>query len=146
MAKVSVYLSFTDSTEKAFAFYKTVFGTEYVAEPSRYGDMPQMEGMPEPSAEFKRLILNVQLPIMDGTLLMGSDIPAEMGNLIAGNNVQICLHPDSREEADRLYGALAEGGEARMPLQDQFWGDYYGELTDKFGIQWLVAYTPSKEA
>ncbi|MGI8486376.1 MAG: VOC family protein [Thermomicrobiales bacterium] len=144
MSKVSVYLNFTDSTEAAFSFYKTVFGTEYLGEPSRYGDMPTEEGSPEPSEDFKRLILNVQLPIMDGTLLMGSDAPTEMGfGLKMGNNVQICLHPDSREEADRLYAALAEGGEARMPLQDQFWGDYYGELADKFGVVWLVAHTPS---
>ncbi len=144
MAKVSTYLHFTDRTEAAFEFYKTVFGTEYVAEPSRYGDVPPMEGMPSLPEENKRLIMNVQLPIADGYLLMGSDIPAEMGfNLITGNNVQVCLHPDSREEADRLYAALADGGEARMPLADQFWGDYYGELTDKFGILWLVAYTPS---
>ncbi len=146
MSKVSVYLNFTDSTEAAFEFYKTVFGTEYVGEAARYGDMPTEEGAPEPSDDFKRLILNVQLPIMDGTLLMGSDVPAEMGNLITGNKVQICLHPDSREEADQLYGALAEGGEARMPMADQFWGDYYGELMDKFGIHWMVAYTPGNEA
>lgn len=144
MAKVSTYLHFTDRTEAAFEFYKTVFGTEYVAEPSRYGDMPPMEGMPSLPEENKRLILNVQLPIMDGYLLMGSDVPAGMGfDLKTGNNVQICLHPDSRDEADRLYAALAEGGEAWMPLADQFWGDYYGELTDKFGVPWLVAYTPS---
>ncbi|MGC4192152.1 MAG: VOC family protein [Thermomicrobiales bacterium] len=62
--------------------------------------------------------------------------------MVKGNNVQICLHPDSRKEADRLYNALSDGGKADMPMADQFWGDYYGELTDKFGIKWLVAFTP----
>jgi PhnB protein len=143
MAKVSTYLNFTDSTEDAFEFYKTVFGTEYVAVPARYGDMPPMEGMPSLPEENKRLILNVQLPILGGNLLMGSDAPADMGfDLKTGNNVQICLHADSREDADRLFGALAEGGAAKTPMADQFWGDYYGELTDKFGILWMVTHTP----
>ena len=55
-----------------------------------------------------------------------------------GTNVQIGLHADSREEADAVYAALSAGGNAQMPMADQFWGDYYGELTDKFGIVWLV--------
>lgn len=143
MAKVSTYLNFSDSTEQAFEFYKTVFGTEYVAEPTRYGDMPPMDGMQPPSDELKRLILNVQLPILGGNLLMGSDAPAEMGfDLKTGNNVQICLHVDSRDDADRLFAALADGGVARMPMADAFWGDYYGELADKFGILWLITHTP----
>lgn len=138
--KVSVYLNFTDRTEEAFGFYKSIFGTEYAREPARYGDMPGV------ADEFRNLILNVQLPIADGYLLMGSDVPEGVGmggELKMGNNVQICLHPDTREDADRLYAALAEGGNAHMPLADQFWGDYYGELIDKFGINWLVAHTPS---
>lgn len=138
--KVSVYLNFIDRTEEAFAFYKSIFGTEYVREPARYGDMPGV------ADNLRNLIMNIQLPIAEGYLLMGSDIPEGVGmghDLKMGNNVQICLHPDSREEADRLYTALAEGGEARMPLADQFWGDYYGELSDKFGVLWLVNHTPS---
>ena len=136
--KVSVYLNFANSTEEAFAFYKSIFGTEYAREPARYGDMPGV------ADDLRELILNIQLPIADGYLLMGSDVPDAMGfDLKVGNNVQICLHPDTREEADRLYAALAEGGNAHMPLGDQFWGDYYGELVDKFGITWLVSHTPS---
>lgn len=51
----------------------------------------------------------------------------------------MCLCPkDSRSEADALYTALAAGGEAKQPMHEAFWGDYYGDLTDKFGIQWMI--------
>ena len=143
MAKVSTYLTFTNQTGPAFAFYKEVFGTEYVSEPARYGSMDTGEGAEPMPAEMADLILNVQLPILGGHLLMGSDAhPMYSPELVVGNNIAPTLHTDSREQADTLYAALSKGGEARMPLADQFWGDYYGELTDPFGIQWNIVYTP----
>lgn len=84
--------------------------------------------------------MNVQLPITGGLMLMATDIPASMGMpLTVGNNFSIGVHPDSREEADRLFAALTEGGEVGMPMQDMFWGDYYGNLTDTYGVQWYIA-------
>ncbi|MGC4192153.1 MAG: hypothetical protein QM589_13450 [Thermomicrobiales bacterium] len=74
MAKVSTYLTFTGDCDPAFAYYKGVFGTEYVEEPSRYGDMPPSEGMPDLAEDERDLILNIQLPILGGHLLMGSDV------------------------------------------------------------------------
>ncbi len=86
--------------------------------------------------------MNVQLPITGGHLLMGTDSVAELGHeLKPGNNVYIVVHPDSREEADRLYAELGEGGTLHMPMADQFWGDYFGDLTDKYGTQWMISYT-----
>ena len=121
MAHVTTYLNFVDSTEAAFEFYRQVFGTEYAGPVMRYGDLPPHEGMPELDAATKRLILNVQLPILGGHLLMGSDVPGAMGmSLTPGDNVQITLHPDSRAEADRLFAALSEGGTVQMPLQEMF--------------------------
>ncbi|MGB3327709.1 MAG: VOC family protein [Thermomicrobiales bacterium] len=144
MAKVSTYLTFTDQAEAAFTRYKEVFGTEFVSEPARYGSMPAGEGEEPVPAEIANLIMNVQLPILGGHLLMGSDVPPMYASgLVVGTNVQPTLHPDSREQADALYAALSEGGEARMPMGDQFWGDYYGELTDPFGIQWNIVYSPA---
>lgn len=143
MADVSVYLYFVDQTEAAFAFYKGVFGTDYVVEPMRYGMMPGGEGGPELPDEIKDLIANVQLPILGGHVLMGSDSPALFGNnMVVGNNVQICLRPDSREEADALFAALVDGGTVDKAMEDQIWGDYYGELADKWGIKWIIAQTP----
>lgn len=141
MATVSTYLTFTGDCGPAFEHYKSIFGTEYVSDPALYGSMPAGDGMGEIDPNH---ILNVQLPTLGGHLLMGSDVPPVWyDGVIKGNNVQICLHPDTRDEADRLYGALSDGGKADMPMADQFWGDYYGELTDKFGIKWLIAHTPA---
>ena len=135
MASVSTYLNFERSTEEAFNFYKSVFGTEFVGEIMRHGDVPGAEL----SDEDKQLVMNVALPILGGHILMASDIPESMGmETKQGNNVNIGLHPDTRTEADALYAALSEGGTPGTPMQEMFWGDYYGDLVDKFGIHWLI--------
>ena len=139
MAQTSTYLNFARETEAAFTFDKSVFGTEFVNGMMRHRDVPLPEGHPGPSDADKDLIINVQLPILGGHLLMGTDAPESMGfTLNQGNNVSICLQPDTRAEADRLYAALSEGGSSDMPLQDMFWGDYFGSLVDKFGIHWMI--------
>lgn len=145
VAHTSTYLNFTNETEAAFTFYKSVFGTEYVNGIMRMGDIPPMEGMPAPSDDIRDLVINVQLPITGGHLLMGTDVPEGMGFTVdKGNNISISLHPDSRAEADRLFAALSEGGIVKMAMCEQFWGDYYGALVDKFGIHWMID-TASKE-
>ena len=138
MASVSTYLNFANSTEEAFNFYKTVFGTDYVGQFMRFGDMPPMEGQPPLSAEDRNLVMHCSLPILAGHLIMGTDAPESMGfHLKQGNNVYINLEPDTRTETDRLFKALGEGGTVEMALQEQFWGDYYGSLKDRFGVQWM---------
>ncbi len=142
MATVSTYLNFDRRTEEAFNFYKSVFGTEFVGGIARFGDVPVDEGQPAMSDDDKRLIANVQLPILGGHLLMGTDAPESMGmQLNQGNNVYICLDPDTRAEADSLFAALSEGGTVQMPMEDAFWGDYFGSLVDKFGVQWMINFT-----
>jgi PhnB protein len=142
MAQVSTYLNFNGTTEEAFNFYKSVFGTEFVGGIARMGDAPPQEGMPPLSEADKKLVMNVQLPILGGHLLMGTDAPESMGfHLNQGNNVYICLDPDSRADSDRLFAALSEGGKVEMPLADQFWGDYFGSWVDKFGVQWMINHT-----
>jgi PhnB protein len=139
MAATSTYLNFARSTEEAFNFYKSVFGTEFVNGIMRHGDVPLPEGAPALSDEDKRLIINVQLPILGGHMLMGTDIPESMGlTLNQGNNVYICLDPDTRADADRLFAALSAGGTVQEPLQEMFWGDYFGTLVDRFGVQWMI--------
>jgi PhnB protein len=138
MARVSTYLNFARNTEEAFSFYKSVFGTEFVDGISRMGEVPPQEGQPELSEEDKNLVMNVQLPTLAGHMLMGTDAPESMGfNVNQGNNVYINLEPDTRRETDELFKALSEGGKVEMPLQDMFWGDYFGSLIDKFGVQWM---------
>ncbi|MGC4192151.1 MAG: VOC family protein [Thermomicrobiales bacterium] len=139
MTTVSIYLNFENAAEEAFAFYRQVFGTELAYPPFRYSDAPAGEDWPPVPDEQKNLIMNIAMPLAGGVTLMGADVGEGMGfTHTVGNNVQIGLHPETREEADRLYAALSEGGDARMPMADQFWGDYYGELVDQFGIVWLI--------
>ena len=118
MGRTSTYLNFARNTEEAFTFYKSVFGTEFVNEISRFSDVPAQEGQPEMSEADKNLVMNVQLPILGGHVLMGTDAPESMGfQLNQGNNVYICLDPDTRAEADRLFAALSAGGEVEMAMQ-----------------------------
>jgi PhnB protein len=139
VAQTSTYLNFNRTTEAAFNFYKSVFGTEFVNGISRHRDVPVPEGQPGPSDADKDLVINVQLPILGGHLLMGTDAPESMGFKVnQGNNVYICLDPDTRAEADSLFGALSDGGKVEMPLMDMFWGDYFGTLVDQFGVQWMI--------
>ena len=145
MASVSTYLNFAGQTEEAFEFYKSVFGTEYDNGIMRFGDMPPGEGQPEIPEEEKNLVLNVGMRITGGHVLMGSDVPPSMSNgFVMGTNTYICLMPDSRTEADRLFAALSEGGEVEMAMNEEFWGDYFGSFKDKFGVQWMVS-TSAKE-
>lgn len=140
MTRIYTYLNFAGQAEDAFTFYKSVFGTEFDGSISRFGDAPPAEGMPELSDADKQLVLNVQLPIGGGYQLMGSDVPSAMGgqSLNKGNNFYIGIQTDTREEADTLFAALAEGGKVEMALADMFWGDYFGSFADKFGIQWMI--------
>jgi PhnB protein len=140
MARTSIYLNFPGNTEDAFIFYKSVFGGEFGNDGiARFGDMPNMEGAPPMNDVLKSMIVHVELEIIGGLILMGTDAPEEMGfSVIQGNNVSINLEPDTREEADRLFNALSDGGIILQPLQEMFWGAYYGHLQDKFGIYWMV--------
>lgn len=139
MAQTSTYLNFERTCEAAFEFYKQAFGTEYPWPIARYGAMPTPEGAPGLNPEDQNLVMNIALPIMGGHLLMGSDVPAFTGQtLTEGNRYSVCLMPDSRGEADAIFAALSAGGQVFQPMHEAFWGDYYGEFKDKFGISWMI--------
>ncbi len=140
MARVSIYLNFPGNTEEAFNFYKSVFKTEFSgAGVQRFGDLPPAEEQPPLSEEDKKLILHIELPLLGGHVLMGSDAPESMGFKVNfGNNYYINLEPDTRAETKRLFDALSEEGVISMPLQDMFWGAYFGSCTDQFGVNWMV--------
>jgi PhnB protein len=139
MARVCTYLNFARQTEEAFRFYKTVFGTEFVGGGMmRFGDLPPQEGAPPLAEEDRMLVMHVSLPILGGHVLMGTDAPDSMGfSIHKGNQIHIQLEPDSKEDADRIFAALSEGGTVEMPMGDMFWG-YFGSLSDRFGIQWMI--------
>ena len=138
---VHPYLNFPGNTEEAFNFYKSVFGGEFTVL-QRFKDIPGDN--PTPPA-LANQIMHVSLPIAPGYILMGTDAPAEMGfNLTFGNNCHISLSPDSREETERIFNGLSAGGKVEMPLQDMFWGAYFGSFADKFGVQWMVNHENKK--
>lgn len=139
MARVSTYLNFSNRTEEAFNFYKSVFGTEFNGPGIlRFSEIPSQEGMPPMGEDMKNLVMHVELPITGGHVLMGTDAPAEMGFSVSfGNNIYINLEPDTREDTKRLFDTLAAGGKVEMELQEMFWGAYYGSCSDQFGVRWM---------
>jgi PhnB protein len=146
MASVSTYLNFPGNTEAAFEFYRSVFGGQFQAPGlQRMSAVPPAPGQPPMPEAAKNLVLHVALPILGGHVLHGTDADGSMGfTLTFGNNVHVNLHPDTRAEADRLFKALSAGGKVDMPLQEMFWGDYFGSFTDQFGLKWMIN-TSSKE-
>lgn len=138
MSRVSTYLNFDKKTEEAFLFYKKVFKTEFIGGISRMSDAPAPEGK-ELSDEEKNLVMHVELPILAGHVLMGTDAPESMGFKVSpGTTMYINLEPDTLAETQRLYDELSQGGTIQMPLQKMFWGDHFASFTDKFGISWMM--------
>jgi PhnB protein len=141
MARVSTYLNFQGKTEEALGLYSEVFGTE-LTWMSRYSDMPAA-GPGELTADEQNLVLHAEMPITAGHVLMATDMLRSMGQETRiGNNTTICVEVDSREEADRLYAGLSEGGSEGSPMADMPWGAYWGVILDRYGIRWMVTHRP----
>jgi PhnB protein len=137
MATVNSYLTFDGTCEKAFIFYKAVFGGEF-AYIGKYKDMPAADGSYCPPEDGEK-IMHVSLPISKETILMGSDSSASFGQVtVMGNNISISVNADSEEEANRFFAGLSNGGIIKMPMNKTFWGAYFGMFTDKFGIHWMI--------
>ena len=141
--KLNPYLNFDGTAEQAMNFYKSVFGGEFSGNGiMKMSEAPGTEKLPE---NERNRVMHVSLPIGNGEMLMASDIVPSMGHkLTQGNGNYICIAPDSKQEADRLFKGLSEGGMVEMPLQDQFWGDYFGSFKDKFGVYWMINYSPNR--
>ena len=145
MATINPYLTFNGNCEEAFLFYKSVFGGEfpYIG---RFGEMPPAEDCPPMSPEAANLIMHVSLPIGKETFLYGSDASEAFGAAaVIGNNFSISINADSRGEADRLFHGLSAGGKVTMPMENTFWGAYFGMFADKFGINWMVNFDEAPE-
>jgi PhnB protein len=136
MQLVHFYLNFPGTTEEAFRFYATVFGTKIVAMQT-FGDAPWANA-PESA---KKKVMHAQLPITEAVHLMGSDAVEGFGPpLKAGNNFSISIVGKDKAEADRAFAALSgQGGSVDMPLANAPWGPYFGMCTDRFGVRWMVS-------
>ncbi len=140
MQAVSVYLTFKGNAEEAFNFYQQALGGNL--ETHRFKDMPEGDKLPEAD---QNKVMHTSLTLPNGQIIMASDtiesIPeCRSQELVAGNNFTISITPENEAEADKLFAALSAGGTISMPLQKTFWNAYFGMLTDKFGIQWMVNY------
>jgi len=138
MVIMNTYLNFPGTTEEAFNFYKSVFGGDFAGEINRFKDTPDGEKLP---AADQNKVMHIALPVGEHNMLMGTDILESTGqSLTMGNNMHLSLHPDSKGEAEKLFAGLSAGGDISMPFQKMFWGDWYGQFTDKYGVHWMINY------
>ncbi len=143
MATTNTYLNFNGNCEDAFNFYKSVFGGEFTYI-GRFGEMPESEDYKLAEAD-KNKVMHVSLPI-GSSILMGSDCGGDWAPTFKqGNNFSVSISAESKEEADKIFDALSEGGKITMPLENTFWGDYFGMLTDKFGINWMMSFNEQQK-
>lgn len=143
MTTINVYLTFDGNCEEAFNFYKTVFGGKF-SYIGKFRDIPPSEDVQSIPEEFLDRIMHVGLPISKETVLMGSDT---IGGppFVKGNNFSISINTDSKENADNYFKKLSEGGNITMPMNDTFWGDYFGACEDKFSINWMISFNEKQQ-
>ena len=138
---LSTYLFFDGNCREAFELYRSVFGGEFSVLQT-FGDGPPDMNVPE---EEKGRIMHVSLPI-GSSVLMGSDSTSAFGPApVQGTNFAISIVGESREHCDEVFAKLSEGGTVKNPLEDAFWGAYFGCWTDRFGIDWMINYETPPE-
>ena len=125
------YLLFNGNCEEAFKLYEKVLGGKIIAM-LKVGDTPAAE---HHGPDFRDKIMHARMTFGNNTL-MASDAPAAHYEAMKG--IQVSLNVDTPAEADRVFKALAEGGNIKMPIQETFWAQRFGMLTDRFGTPWMV--------
>lgn len=139
MVTVNPYIIYNGNCEEAFNHYKTVFGGEF-SMLSRFSEMPPREGF-ELGAGDKDLIMHIELPVGRDSVLMGSDSGGEQGpETIVGNNITLSISAESKEQADLFFKKLSEDGRVNMPMENTFWGSYFGMCTDRFDVNWMISF------
>jgi PhnB protein len=133
MTKINTYLTFSGNCREAMNFYKDCLGGDLTLQ--TIGESPLADKMPP---QMKESILHATLT-KGALILMASDMVGEKG-LIRGTSVSMMLNCSSEEEIKNFYEKLSEGGERTHPLEISFWGALFGDLTDKYGNQWLLHY------
>jgi PhnB protein len=134
---INPYLNFPGNAEEAFNFYKSIFGGEF-AMIQRFKDTPEAGNV---AAADQNKLMHIALPIGKQNILMATDAIGPHGeSLKIGNNFHLSVSTESKAEADKIFNGLSSGGKATMPMDQTFWGSYFGMLTDKFGISWMISY------
>lgn len=137
-SKLNPYVSFNGNAREAMEFYKSVFGGTLAL--STYGEYP-MPGMDD---DETNKIMHGMLEAANGITFMGADMPKVM-QYDDGQRVTLALNGDDEEILRGYWGKLAEGGRIDMPLEKAPWGDSFGQLTDRYGVQWMVNIAGKKE-
>lgn len=142
MTTINPYLNFPGNAEEAFNFYRSIFGGEF-GFVQRFKDTPEAGRVHDGEGEK---IMHISLPIGKGNTLMATDALESMGHKITtGTNFHLSVETESKSEADKYFAGLARGGKTTVPLADTFWGAYFGMVTDRFGINWMISYTYPKK-
>lgn len=140
MAAVSPHIHFNGNAEEAFTFYKSVFGGEF-SKFHRYKEISGPEFM-IPEADANR-IMHIALPVGGNSVLVASDVLESMGQVNENDNrYTVFITAESKDEADKLFNVLSEGGKLEMPIMQGPWGNYFGMCTDKFHVQWMINLEP----
>ncbi|MEQ8523906.1 VOC family protein [Gracilimonas sp.] len=138
MPTINPYLNFQGNTEEAFKFYQSIFGGDFIGGISRFNNAPESDKLSE---DEKNKVMHIALPFGENNMIMATDALESMGQKIkTGNNFYLCISADSRVQADHFFEGLSDGAEVDMEMHDAFWGDYFGMLTDKFGIRWMITF------
>ena len=141
MTTINPYINFNGNAEEAFNFYKSVFGGEF-ATIVRFKDIATAE-FPVSDVEANK-IMRIALPI-GGNMLIANDVPESMGRVNeAEHRSKISISAESREEADKLFNGLSEGGKVEMPIGESPWGSYFGMFRDKYGIEWIIEFSSNE--
>ncbi|RFM29616.1 VOC family protein [Deminuibacter soli] len=127
--KLTPYLHFAGNAEEALNFYKEALGGEIIAL-QRYGDSP----MPV-DEDYKQKVIHARLTFGDN-MIMVSDVFKGQPVSTEGN-IQLSVEVPDRNQMETVFTKMAAGGKVVMPLQDQFWGAYFGMLQDPFGVSWM---------
>lgn len=136
---INPWINFNDNAEEAFTFYKSVFGGEFT-KVVRFKDIASDEFPVAESEENK--IMYIALPIGTNTMLIANDVPEVLGRVNERENrSKILVSTESREEADRLFNGLSDGGEVEGPMGDSPWDSYAGMFRDKYGIEWIIEFS-----
>lgn len=131
-SRLNPYLNFDGTTAEAMRFYQSVFGGDLTI--STFGDMGAPEGV-DPEGT-----MHAVLETPSGFTLMASDPPPHF-QMQAGNNFSVSLSGDDDDALSGYWAGLSDGGQVLMDLTPSPWGDRFGMLVDKHGIQWLVNIT-----
>jgi PhnB protein len=131
-SKLIPYLNFPGNCEEVLNAYKKVLGGAFEIV-TRY-DNPAMK-VPD---DYKNKVLHARFTFDDNIIMASDAFPGQSSSGKGSGDVSLSLSFSDVEKAKQVFNGLAEGGSVRIPFEKQFWGDWHGNFTDKYGIHWMV--------